>query len=1578
MLPPASTQSPICVLYVDDEPALLEMGTLFLEREGNYRITTCIHAQDAIDLLAVQSFDAIISDYQMPDINGIQFLQHLRSTGDETPFIIFTGKGREEVVIEAVNSGADFYLQKGGDPRSQFAELSNKIMYAVARRKSELALQESEERYRSVVEDQTELICRFLPDRRIVFANDAFCRYYTCECADIIGKQFNPSTHPDDRERVARFFDALTPDQPSGTIDQRVIMPDGTILWQRWTTRAIFDENGICYQYQSVGRDVTETKEAELKLAHSHDLMRYIIEHNNASVAVHDRNLNYIYVSRRYLETYGVEMADVIGKHHYEVFPDLPEKWRDIHQKVLAGEGIFHADNDPYPRSDGTVEWTRWECRPWFESDGSIGGLIVYTEIITEQKQREEDLLRKNEELAAAEEELRSGLEQLIAAQSDLKEREAFIRAVLDNLPIGIAVNTVEPEVVFEYVNKNFLEIYRTTGEALQTPDAFWDVIYEDPHIRREIKERVVSGCASGDPDNMVWEDIPISREGEEITYISAMNIPLPDSDRMISTVWDVTNRKLAEERNRLYLKRVQELLSLHQIADATEQELLDQALECSLHTSESRYAFIGLLTPEGSEMIIHAWSPEVMEDCRVTGTPKHFPIASGGIWSECVRTHAPFVFNDYTASHPLKSGYPEGHVEIIRYLGVPIFDGTKIVAVLGVANKERDYSEDDVSALMNLGNMMWDIVHRKRVEEAMRESESLLRTAGRVARLGGWRADLATQQVIWSDEVALIHGKEPGYSPTIDEAISFYLPEWRETITRVFGDCARQGTPFDKELEITTAQGRRIWVRATGEAVRDFSGEIIRVHGATQDITDQKQTEEQIKNYLRRESDILNFLPDATFAIDAEGVVIAWNQAIEEMTGISADNILGKGNYEYALPFYRKRRPILVNLVLQRDPAIESLYPYIKRIGDTLFSEITIPHFREGVGASLWFTASPLYNEQGEVTGAIESIRDITDRKQTEEALRAEEGRMRAIADAAQDAILMMDPEGTISFWNQAATDIFGYSKDEVYGRDLHFMLAPERYHDAYRKGFGTFRITGEGNVVGKTLELEAIRKDGKEISIELSLSALHLIDGWHAVGIVRDITDRKQTEEALLREQEFNRLLLETIPAYFVAIGEDGSILRMNIALLEALDYRESDLIGKNYLKTIVPEEDHASLSQIFQQIISSGEITVNENTIISRSGRRLLVEWHGCFISTEERGKNFIVGIGIDITNRKATEEELHKLATVVKKTQELVNLSTMDGRMIYLNEAGCDMLGIEPDEVGNWNILDVISDHRKELVQTDVLPALRESRSWNGQLQYRNAQTGRLTDVQAMAFTLPDPVFGKPQFMVNISLDITEQKMAEEAFREANRKLNLLSSITRHDILNKIMTIKGFVECADGLTQERILREYLGQIRAASDVIEQQIEFTRQYEQLGVNDPTWLPLALIVERIDDSQLPLTHDCPGISIYADPMLEKVFSNLYENTLLHAKGATSIHMRCLLAGDNLLIIWGDDGAGIPDDQKERIFESGYGNHTGMGLFLVQEILAITRISIRETGQYGKGATFEICVPEGGFRIDN
>jgi DNA-binding response OmpR family regulator len=195
------------ILYVDDEWDLLEITKLFLENSKEFTIDVSTSAKDVLKSASLSSYDAIISDYLMPDLDGITFLKEVRSRFGTIPFILFTGKGREEIVIEAINSGADFYVQKGGDPKAQYIELAHKVRQAVKGYKSDLSLRESEEKFRSLVEHALEGIVILDLGGTILFANDAAAR--TIEADDgksLIGRNVMEFIAPESREEVARDF----------------------------------------------------------------------------------------------------------------------------------------------------------------------------------------------------------------------------------------------------------------------------------------------------------------------------------------------------------------------------------------------------------------------------------------------------------------------------------------------------------------------------------------------------------------------------------------------------------------------------------------------------------------------------------------------------------------------------------------------------------------------------------------------------------------------------------------------------------------------------------------------------------------------------------------------------------------------------------------------------------------------------------------------------------------------------------------------------------------------------------------------------------------------------------------------------------------------------------------------------------------------------------------------------------------------------------------------------------------------------------------------------------------------------
>jgi PAS domain S-box-containing protein len=252
-----------------------------------------------------------------------------------------------------------------------------------------------------------------------------------------------------------------------------------------------------------------------------------------------------------------------------------------------------------------------------------------------------------------------------------------------------------------------------------------------------------------------------------------------------------------------------------------------------------------------------------------------------------------------------------------------------------------------------------------------------------------------------------------------------------------------------------------------------------------------------------------------------------------------------------------------------------------------------------------------------------------------------------------------------------------------------------------------------------------------------------------------------------------------------------------------------------------------------------------------------------------------------------------------------------------------------------------------------------------------------RSGALRDIHLTIDMIP----GTKKSVASLT-DITERRQMEIALTKTNEKLNLLSSITRHDVLNQLLVIRGYLELSGEFVDDPVkMREIIGREMKAASLIEEQITFTKDYQDMGVKTPAWQDVHDSVLRAEKA-LPVTgvrieEDKTDVEVFADPLFEKVIYNLFDNALKYGgEGMTTIRVSSKETDDGLVIVCEDNGAGIPDDDKARLFTRGFGKNTGLGLFLSREILSITGLTITESGTPGRGARFEIHVPKGKFRF--
>ncbi|MDP2158582.1 MAG: PAS domain S-box protein [Nitrospirota bacterium] len=325
--------------------------------------------------------------------------------------------------------------------------------------------------------------------------------------------------------------------------------------------------------------------------------------------------------------------------------------------------------------------------------------------------------------------------------------------------------------------------------------------------------------------------------------------------------------------------------------------------------------------------------------------------------------------------------------------------------------------------------------------------------------------------------------------------------------------------------------------------------------------------------------------MPIGCITWDREFCTQTWNTAAEKIFGFTAAEVLGKHPYGLIVP--KETQPDVDDIwrrLLEGDTTAHSVNENITKDGRTLICQ---------------WSNTPLRKTDGTIAGILSMVQDITESKRAEQSLRESEEKFRMITSAANDAIIMIGNEGEISFWNEAAEKIIGYSNQEALGKELHAFLAPQRYHEAHKKGFEHFRVSGEGVAIGKTLELQALRKDGKEFPVSLSVSAVKLKNKWNSIGIIRDVTEQRNIEAQLRHAQK-----METVGTLAGGIAHDfNNILNVIIGYgTMVLDRLGGDQLSKGQLNEVLAAADRAAnltkrlLTFSRKQIVDTQPVNVN----------------------------------------------------------------------------------------------------------------------------------------------------------------------------------------------------------------------------------------------------------------------------------------------------------------------------------------------------------------------------------------------
>lgn len=426
----------------------------------------------------------------------------------------------------------------------------------------------------------------------------------------------------------------------------------------------------------------------------------------------------------------------------------------------------------------------------------------------------------------------------------------------------------------------------------------------------------------------------------------------------------------------------------------------------------------------------------------------------------------------------------------------------------------------------------------------------------------------------------------------------------------------------------------------------------------------------------------------------------------------------------------------------------------------------------------------------------------------------------------------------------------------------------------------------------------------------------------------------------------------------------------------------------------QTIIRQRFHAYLKQscisafneFCRALVETGEKQRCEVELRSRGGAVSYAHIEGLPLLNKNRKADRIWMVLVDITERKRVERELKEshyfTDRILQITPNLIYIYDLEQHCnVYANRDILSFLGYSPLQIMDLgpelfqNILhpddvDIFANHQEQLITSSedyVIEVEFRLRHSDGQWRWvRSRDTPFTRDAG-----------GKVKQILGAAEDITVRKKAEAALCRANRQLNLMGGITRHDILNKVMVLLGYLGKVKKKIPDPAMDEIFNKMESAAKAIGSQIEFTRIYQDLGTHEPQWQELDKILPYSDlPGSVTLYAERQNVLLYADVMLKLVFFNLLDNSIRHGERVTEIRVSVHQEKGHLVILWEDNGVGIPENEKEKIFSRGFGENTGLGLFLAREVLFLTGITIKETGSEGNGARFEIRVPGGSYQF--
>jgi PAS domain S-box-containing protein len=625
---------------------------------------------------------------------------------------------------------------------------------------------------------------------------------------------------------------------------------------------------------------------------------------------------------------------------------------------------------------------------------------------------------------------------------------------------------------------------------------------------------------------------------------------------------------------------------------------------------------------------------------------------------------------------------------------------------------------------------------------------------------------------------------------------------------------------------------------------------------------------------------------------------------------------------------------------------------------------------------------ADGYFNKNGEpktVYGELaHGIRQALERKTAKAERWQREEKLRATLDSSPDPIIISDLDGSIIDCNEATLTLTGYpSKKEIVGKNSFEFIAEKDRERALKN----LKKASEQEAV-KNVEYTFLKKGKEEYQGELSVTALKDSSGniTGFVGTIRDITERKETERRLRESEEHYRLLFEQSPFGIKITHADGTVIDANSNMQTITGYSKDELKKINSFDMYEKPEQRKALLQAIKQ---HGGVVGFSARLKRKDGASV-----DALLNVSQvhiRGKNFLQTTLQDITEQKKAEEELRHFSAAIKESIDGIVISDLEGTVVDLNETALGFYGaINKSEVIGKSAFDLMPPEQKTKLSENMNEVMAKGRGRRRVFDVITKNGARISvDITTSLMRNAD---GSPAGLVAILRDVTERRKAEEEVRKAmeklevvNEKLQVVGGLTRHDVRNKLAAITGNAYLiGKKLPENGVVLDYVKQIEASVEQTVRILEFAKAYEMLGAEELAYIDVEKTVNEAaslfpDLRDVKVANDCHGLTVLADSLLRQLFYNLIDNSLKYGEKLSIIRIHYEDKNDHLNVIYQDDGVGISQAAKPKIFDEGYttGKGSGYGLYLIKKMMEVYCWAIKETGEPGKGALFTMTIPK-------